>query len=377
MVTTVTMSDSDVKNIESNGESAASTIANEYSLGIKGFSADYKKTKTNTRQKQQDALNALENAARETKTFVLGGDPPETSEKANNYGFGEWAATVQKKPMPVKITLEPLVKTRPFQCDLIDHKDLVRVDPKKEAFTPAQKTRCSRLRASISHSFIKYQDDALRSVKDATLGFGNKYTQHLLTGDFSNTLDSKTWGGWMCEEFDTTPLRSENGAYTLVLSCTGNLAVIDRNGEVVWETETKCDGQTVKMDFKEEKWLEILCGDDIMWSSFSQVVTTEKQISKDEFEETFWCNKKGHEPRSVFYEQTLTLENNGNLQLWVDAFKSVSERGFLVWQSGTGMFFKKPYPNHKKKYGYHTCSENQNGYVGWMKEYKIKAKYQS
>ena len=125
MVTTVTLTESDVKKIEKDGVSATEAVGASFGIDgkslekaspflstVKGQSSNEEK---NTRDTKKEAVNAVFNSRTDAKTFVLGGDPPEDPSQEAQHGFGEWAKTVghnspQSLTLNLTLTLQYLVK---------------------------------------------------------------------------------------------------------------------------------------------------------------------------------------------------------------------------------------------------------------------------
>jgi hypothetical protein len=309
METTVTMEASDVSKIEKSGVTAAWAVAAELNVETPWVDVSGKHEQTGSVNKQQEAVSALKSSTRQTRTFVLGGEPPSDVSEEARHGFGEWAKTVPLKPMPVKITLTGLDKTEPFQCDLLPKKGSALLDmyrAKKVTYTAQQQTRCAQMRATLKNMFNKYQNRALRSFR---------------TENMNAEVAKQQVGGvkFWSEGVQVCPsnIKSKNGRFQLQFQCDGSLALLDEYGTSQWDANTggKCtgDGAVVVM---QKSVLEIKCSleDKFLWRSY---------ISADK------CGVTDHAMTKLIVE---AKGNKGNVKL-INT-QTGGNKGILLWQSG-------------------------------------------
>ena len=117
---------------------------------------------------------------------------------------------------------------------------------KKSEFTEAQKNDCRDLRTTFVHAYTKYANGALRTFTEKVnaMGKGHKYSGYSDSDSYENMLTTRG-GDPKCREPDyacgKTKIRSKNSRYTLELACDGNLVLLNKLGQIKWQTESQCE----------------------------------------------------------------------------------------------------------------------------------------
>ena len=99
MIYTCTLDSKAVESLTSLGITASAAVEGSAAAASGGVSVSVSKSNS--------AASALSSVDKKEKTITIGGKPP-ASDGADAAAFGEWAATVEDHPMPVKYSLRPL-----------------------------------------------------------------------------------------------------------------------------------------------------------------------------------------------------------------------------------------------------------------------------
>merc|ERR1740138_1738710 len=109
---------------------------------------------------------------------------------------------------------------------------------------------------------------------------GHSYSGYSDTDSYQNMLTTRG-GDPKCREPEyacgQTKIRSKNSRYTLELACDGNLVLLDKLGQIKWQTESQCEDGKVWMKLKFQA-LVIYCDDNMIWSSYSELLSIDTRF---------------------------------------------------------------------------------------------------
>ena len=245
MIFTRTISSEEQTKATSDKKDLAAEFALEFSMGSGGMSAS-KSTSTSSD-------SASSSSRKETKVIVLGGDVPDDPKS----GFGDWAKTVDDKPMPVKYTLRPMTesgsaalsqKEDSFHTMLAEYMS----QTKKEA---AENIAERNALTAGAPSLTPGKSWNIGQASSKAISY-NGYTLKLSQNGRMSIVDNLNNGLWdsLADSWQGRYNKPTAYAGKLTYHANGNLVMYNGNNEAVWRSVTSdnsCDNaQAGKVEFK-------------------------------------------------------------------------------------------------------------------------------
>merc|ERR1711968_267617 len=229
MIYTCDLTSESVEKIEQSGVSASMAVEASY----EGFGASASAGASASMSQSQKAANAMSKVEKTEKTIVIGGKPSE-SDPADPAAFGEWAATVEDNPMPIKYSLRPLsalgTKDKPtldfetynLMLELYET-GLLRAKKEKNAADELEKGSSTLEPGEEITSSMKLKDHVTKVVFEIK-------PNGLMT--LTDKFNNKLWTSGV-----TRP--ETDGPFRLTYQMDGDLVLYSKDGSRVWASNTK------------------------------------------------------------------------------------------------------------------------------------------
>merc|ERR1711871_1915802 len=229
MVYTCDLTSSSVEKVESSGVSASMAVEASY----EGFGASASAGASASMSSSQKAANALSKVEKKEKTIVIGGKPSE-SDPADPAAFGEWAATVEDNPMPIKYSLRPLSALGTKDSPTLDFETynlmlelyesgLLRAKKEKNAADELEKGSSTLEPGEEITSGMKLKDHVAKVVFEIK-------PNGLMT--LTDKFNNKLWTSGVTRS-------DSDGPFRLAYQMDGDLVLYSKDGSRVWASNTK------------------------------------------------------------------------------------------------------------------------------------------
>ena len=219
--------------------------------------------------KQKESMTAFSKMEKTEKTTVLGGNPPPSGAE-DPAGFAEWAETVTDAPMPVKITLRPLSAVGGEETGREHFSHTFDVMVAKYMSNTIARSKADYLQAgwakkegaggtgaggagdkpptltpggaplmSDGKPFL-WDDYSLVVTNEGALQIKNHKLDAVL---WDSLVTDQGWGA------PSTGVATPGGPYRLQYQTDGNLVILNKANQMIWQTQTKastCGGKMPK-----------------------------------------------------------------------------------------------------------------------------------
>merc|ERR1711968_178579 len=229
MIYTCDLTSESVEKIEQSGVSASMAVEASY----EGFGASASAGASASMSQSQKAANAMSKVEKTEKTIVIGGKPSE-SDPADPAAFGEWAATVEDNPMPIKYSLRPLsalgtkdsptkdFETYNLMLELYES-GLLRAKREKNAADELEKGSSTLEPGEEITSGMKLKDHVAKVVFEIK-------PNGLMT--LTDKFNNKLWTSGVTRS-------DSDGPFRLAYQMDGDLVLYSKDGSRVWASNTK------------------------------------------------------------------------------------------------------------------------------------------
>jgi len=229
MIYTCDLTSESVEKIEQSGVSASMAVEASY----EGFGASASAGASASMSQSQKAANAMSKVEKTEKTIVIGGKPSE-SDPADPAAFGEWAATVEDNPMPIKYSLRPLSALGTKDSPTLDFETynlmlelyesgLLRAKREKNAADELEKGSSTLEPGEEITSGMKLKDHVAKVVFEIK-------PNGLMT--LTDKFNNKLWTSGVTRS-------DSDGPFRLAYQMDGDLVLYSKDGSRVWASNTK------------------------------------------------------------------------------------------------------------------------------------------